>query len=148
MSEAAKIEPFGHHLRYEARFERKRAAYSGRMRPVFCPTRMRVSMTDQVHMTRERLEQAFRDPAAVFAGPEEVVDHPDLTLDQKIQILSAWEYDAAEVAVAEEEGMPGPDDDLLRRILLALDTLVQDFERQPVAPTKQHGLLGTALKRG
>jgi hypothetical protein len=31
-------------------------------------------------------ERALADPAAVFASPEEVLDEPDLTRDQKIAI--------------------------------------------------------------
>jgi hypothetical protein len=50
------------------------------------------------------------------------------------------EYDAAELAVAEEEGMHGPENDQLRRILLALAQLTQGDDADSVAPSKQHGL--------
>lgn len=52
------------------------------------------------------LERALEDPAAVFGAPEAVVDRPDLAPAQKAEILRRWEYDAAENAVATEEGMP------------------------------------------
>ncbi|HET7688415.1 MAG TPA: hypothetical protein VFK46_07250 [Candidatus Macondimonas sp.] len=87
------------------------------------------------------LDQALLDPGSVFAGPEAVVEHPDLDREQKIAILRAWEYDAAEVGVAEEEGMQGPDDDLLQRILQALARLTDGRDAERVAPAKQHGLL-------
>ena len=74
------------------------------------------------------LEQALRDPASSFAGPEDVVAHPDLSQEQKIEILRLWEYDATEAAVATEEGMPGGNNGLLQRILTALAAL---GERMP-----------------
>jgi len=90
------------------------------------------------------LEQALVDPASVFATPEDVAAHPALTREQKIEILRLWEYDAAEAEVATEEGMPGGDDGLLRRILLALDALDAPGGAVGVGdcgPTKQHALL-------
>ena len=98
-------------------------------------------MNDTTRKPPPWLEQALLDPASVFASPEEVVDHPGLTLAEKIGMLRSWEYDAAEVAVAEEEGMQGPETDLLRRILLALADLTHGREVEFVAPTKQHGLI-------
>jgi len=63
---------------------------------------------------------------------------------QKVEILRRWEYDAAEVAVAVEEGMPDRDDeDLLRRILLALDRLTGGLDVERSGPSKQHGLPGS-----
>ena len=87
------------------------------------------------------LEAALRDPAAVFATPEEVATHPALTPEQKVEILRLWEYDTAEAEVATEEGMPGGDDGLLRRILLALEALHADVNAGDTGPTKQHALL-------
>lgn len=87
------------------------------------------------------LEQALLDPASVFATPEEVADHAGLTREQKIDILRLWEYDAAEAEVATEEGMRGGNDDLLRRIVLALDGLIGEVDVGDSAPTKQHALL-------
>lgn len=86
------------------------------------------------------LERARTDPSSVFASPDEVTDHQELTFEQKLEILRSWEYDAAEVAVAEEEGMRGPEDDLLRRIILAIGRLTPAEEVDAVAPTKQHGM--------
>jgi hypothetical protein len=69
------------------------------------------------------IERALLDPGSVFETPEDVFTQSSLTSDQKIEILRRWEYDEAEVNVAVEEGMPGNDTGLLRRILLVLDGL-------------------------
>ncbi len=84
-------------------------------------------------------------PASVFAGPEEVLDHAELTPTQKAEILRRWQYDAVERAVALEEGMPGDDDSLLRRIMLALGTLSEPIDVEHLGPTKQHGLPRSAI---
>ena len=100
-----------------------------------------------MHMANEErhpppwLDQALLDPGSVFASPEALADHPNLTLEQKIEILRSWEYDDAELAVAEEEGMQGPENKLLQRILLVLAGLTHGRDVEFVAPTKQHGLL-------
>lgn len=87
-----------------------------------------------------RRHTALIEPALASASPEEIVNHPGLTRDEKIEVLRSMEYDAAELAVAEEEGMQGPESDELRRILLALAQLTQGDPAEAVAPTKQHGL--------
>jgi hypothetical protein len=87
------------------------------------------------------MEAALRDPASVFATPEEVAADATMTREQKIEILRLWEYDAAEAEVATEEGMPGGRDDLLRRVLLALEGLGAGGELGDSGPTKQHALL-------
>jgi hypothetical protein len=85
------------------------------------------------------LVHAVLDPAAVFQTPE-VAAHPGLSAQQKIDVLRAWEYDAAEAEVAEEEGMGGLREHLLQRILLALGSLSDAQADRAVAPSKQHGL--------
>ena len=92
------------------------------------------------------MEQALLDPGSVFSSPEALLDHAALSREQKIEILRRWEYDAAEVAVAVEEGMPNGEDDLLRQILLALGRLAGGVDPEKVAPTKQHGLPRSAVK--
>ncbi len=91
-------------------------------------------------------EQGLQNPASVFGTPEAVVAHTGLTREQKLEILRAWEYDAAETEVATEEGMPGGDGDLLRRVLLALASLDGRIDVDGTGPTKQHALL--AHRRG
>jgi len=85
-------------------------------------------------------EKALLDPASVFATPEEVLKRAELTKDQKIEILRRWEYDASEVAVAEEEGMMGDQPLLLRRVLLALEKLTGGIISEHTPPTKQDGV--------
>jgi len=80
-------------------------------------------------MAEERSEdpdvaRARLDPGAVFATPEEVRDHPRLSLQEKADILRRWEYDARELSVAEEEGMGGGEASLLDRIEAALHALI------------------------
>ncbi len=85
-------------------------------------------------------EKALLDPASVFTNPEAVLDHGGLTKDQKIEILRRWEYDASEVAVAEEEGMQSDRPLMLRRVLLALEKLTGGLDAEHTPPTKQGGI--------
>ena len=85
-------------------------------------------------------QKALLDPASVFSTPEELLDRADLTRDQKIEILRRWEYDASEVAVAEEEGMVDGRPLMLRRVLLALDKLTGGIDVEHSPPTKQDGV--------
>ena len=97
-------------------------------------------MTTKGPMPQIDLDKAMLDPGSVFQTPEDIVRHTGLTREQKVEILRRWEYDAAEVAVAIEEGMPDGESDLLRRILLALESLGDGIDAEHVGPTKQHGL--------
>ena len=85
-------------------------------------------------------ERALPDPASAFSTPEEVLEHPGLTEQQKTEILRRWKHDAAEVAVAEEEGMVGDAPLILRPILLALGSLTGGTGIGPTAPTKRGGV--------
>jgi hypothetical protein len=90
-------------------------------------------------------EQALLDPSSVFDRPEDVLTHPALSRDQRIEILRRWTYDASEVCVAAEEGMPDGNGDLLRRILIALDSLAEvDMEHS--GPTKQRGIPRSSVR--
>lgn len=91
-------------------------------------------------------DKAVLSPEQVFDTPEAVVAHDGLTKAQKAEVLRRWEYDASEASVATEEGMPGGEDDLLRRILLALDALGVELDADDVSPTKQHGIPRSAIK--
>ncbi|GGO10454.1 hypothetical protein GCM10007972_13290 [Iodidimonas muriae] len=92
------------------------------------------------------IEKAMLYPSSVFANPEEVVELTDLTTDQKIEILRRWEYDASELAVAEEEGMAGGEPSLLARVLKALDSLSGGYDTEHSPPTKQGGLGSGLIK--
>lgn len=98
-------------------------------------------------MTPDQIERAMLDPSAVFETPEHVLREDSLSGQQKIEILRRWEYNAAEEAVALEEGMPGEESDLLRRILVALGELTGSLDLERTSPTKQHGLARDAIKK-
>ena len=98
-------------------------------------------------MDTVKLEEALADPASAFASPEEVLRAPDLADDQKIEILRRWEFNASEEALAVDEGMRGEDSDLLRRILIALGTLAGPLDLDHTAPSKNHGLPRSAIKK-
>jgi hypothetical protein len=87
------------------------------------------------------LAAALRDPSATFSAPEDVLRAPELTREQKIRVLKLWEHDAAEAEVATEEGMPGGEQGLLSRILLALQQLEGRAGEVRTDPSKQHSLL-------
>lgn len=86
------------------------------------------------------IEKARLDPGSVFVSPEQLRDHPRLTLEQKIEILRRWAYDASELEVAEEEGMMGGETSLLDRILSALNDLTGGYDVKHSPPTKQEGV--------
>ncbi len=86
-------------------------------------------------------ERARLVPSAVFASPWDVVACPDLSREEKVDVLLRWAYDAAELAVAREEGMPGAEDDQQGQILSALQALQEHIDTERAGPTKHHGLL-------
>jgi hypothetical protein len=89
----------------------------------------------------------MRMPSSVFAAPEDVLNHDELTRQQKVEILWRWAYDAAEQSVAVEEGMPGEDGDLLGRIMLGLGALSAAVDIGHTGPSKQHGLPRPSLAK-
>jgi hypothetical protein len=97
-------------------------------------------MGNSKHSRPFDLEQAFLDPGSVFSSPEEVLAHEALTYEQKVEVLRRWEYDASEVAVAEEEGMPGTENDTLHQILLVLHRLTDVVDVEHTGPTKHRPL--------
>jgi hypothetical protein len=89
---------------------------------------------------QDRMERALIEPETVFGSPENVLSADGYSRREKIEILRQWEYQATEEAVALEEGMPGDDTDLLRRILKALGEIAGPLDMERTSPTKQHGL--------
>ena len=83
------------------------------------------------------LTTMLRDPAGVFRVPRDVLDHPDLTREQRTAILRQWERDARGLSVAEEEGMEGGEESLLGRVRAALAQLGQ--HQEPRGPGTKHG---------
>jgi hypothetical protein len=98
-------------------------------------------------MTSQELEIALLKPDSVFSCPEDVLENGEFSRDDKIEILLRWEYDAAEEAVALEEGMPGQESDLQRRILVALGKLTDAVDIEHTGPSKQHGIARAAARR-
>jgi len=70
--------------------------------------------------------------------PEDVLRNASLNEEDKANLLCQMAYDAAELAVATDEGMPGDGSDLQRRVLLALHQLHRSIDVEHTAPTKQH----------
>jgi len=93
------------------------------------------------------MDQALLNPGSIFDSPEALLQYDGLSKEQKIEILRRWEYDASEVCVSVEEGMPGGERDLLRSILLAFDKLTGGINVGEVGPTKQHGIPRSTVKR-
>lgn len=92
-------------------------------------------------------DEALGNPAGAFEAPEDILAHTGLSTDQKIEILRRWESQAAQEAVALEEGMPGEESGLLRRILVAIGTLAGPLDVEHTGPSKNHGLPRSAIKK-
>jgi hypothetical protein len=87
----------------------------------------------------EPLDRPQPDPGSAFASPSALLKCATLANEQKIDLLHRWYYDAVEIAVAEEEGMPARDNDLIREILQSLEQL-EPIDVEHTGPSKQHGL--------
>lgn len=80
----------------------------------------------------------MKNPNAYFESLTVFCAEDSISNDQKIEILCQWEYDARELAVAEEEGMSGGPPDKLHEILEALRQLGINSDPEYSSPTKQH----------
>ena len=69
------------------------------------------------------IEAIQHNPADRFATPQQVVDDPSLTAHQKRQILLQWEQDARALATADDEGMAGGRESMLRSVMIALEAV-------------------------
>jgi hypothetical protein len=76
-------------------------------------------------MSEVDLQQALNDPAGMFEDPDAVVRHPDLTREQKVQILNNWQLDASRLEGSEGEGMMGEGAPMLHRVRMALAALMK-----------------------
>jgi hypothetical protein len=74
------------------------------------------------------LQKALLDPTSVFKHPHDVLNHTELTREQKIEILKRWAYDCKELETASDENMTPIDngEDHLGTILKALKELGVD----------------------
>jgi hypothetical protein len=91
-------------------------------------------------------EKAYLNPAEVFASPEDVVEYAGLSREAKIEILRRWSYEAAELSVAEEEGMGGGEPNLTDRIYRCLHELDAEIETGTAGLTK-HGSIPAPARR-
>ena len=102
-------------------------------------------------MTKEQADmragRGVSRPDIDLISPEELLLAPGLSRKRKAELLYSWAYDASENCVALEEGMRGEDDDLLRRILLALNDVTDGIDVEHVGPTKQHSLAAAPNNR-
>jgi len=85
------------------------------------------------------LERARLDPSSIFESPAALLADERLSREQKIEILRRWQYDANELAVAEEEGMGGGESSILPEIVEALDVLDGGSDVEHTPPTKHGG---------
>lgn len=92
-------------------------------------------MTDH-EATPDNLAKMLLDPASSFARPEDVLTCPDLRPRDRIEILCRWVYDAAELSVAEEEGMTGGEASNLGAVVAALHQATGGFDEKHCGPTK------------
>ncbi|PSN16061.1 hypothetical protein C7293_04200 [filamentous cyanobacterium CCT1] len=81
------------------------------------------------------IDRAMVSPGSVFATPAEVCNSSELTLEQKVEILRRWEYDARELQVAADENMAGGEAVSLEDVLAALHQLGDGAG--PSTPIKQ-----------
>ena len=88
--------------------------------------------------TSADFDKALKDPTLVYQTPGDVLTDTRLSDEQRLQILKRWEQDQRELQVAQEEGMSGGEDNILKEILDAMETLdVHPDTRE--APTKHGG---------
>jgi hypothetical protein len=91
-------------------------------------------------------EKALLSPSEVFDTPEDLTEYAGLSREEKIELLRRWSYDAAELSVAEEEGMGGGEPDFLARIHHCLRDLGAEVDSEALGPTK-HGSVPTRPER-
>jgi hypothetical protein len=86
-------------------------------------------------------DKVTKDPALSFKNPQDVVTDPELSRDQKIEILHRWEYDLRELQVLDDESTTAkkPGSVTLDSVLTALRALGAPIDLDHSAPTKQGG---------
>jgi hypothetical protein len=93
-------------------------------------------------MTHTDVENKRLNPAASYGDPEQVVDDPGLSRDEKIAILREWHYDAMRLQESAGENMTGGEEDRLRAVSNALLKLGISPAREgdPRSPAKSSPL--------
>jgi len=69
------------------------------------------------------IEKAMLDPTSVFTKPDDVVRDQTLSRALKVKLLKLWEFDAREMAVADEENVSGGPPNMLSQVIEALHKL-------------------------
>ncbi len=77
------------------------------------------------------LKQAKHSPSSVFTTPAEVLSHPELSQEAKVEILRQWEIDARLLATAESENMAGGESSHLGQVVSALLALEDQDRARP-----------------
>ncbi|SFM58674.1 NADH dehydrogenase ubiquinone Fe-S protein 4 [Methylobacterium pseudosasicola] len=80
------------------------------------------------------LERALVNPAAVFATPAAVLDHPRMLREGKREILRRWAWDEYLKEVAAAEGMAEGEPSQLEAVKAALLALGETWRPKPSAP--------------
>jgi len=80
------------------------------------------------------LERALVNPAAVFATPSAVLDHPRLRREGKRELLRRWAWDEYLKEVAAAEGMAEGEPSQLDAVKAALLALGETWRPKPSAP--------------
>lgn len=87
------------------------------------------------------IKEALLHPEEVFSAPKKVLDHPEFTKEQKVEILRSWAYEVNECTAAEDEGMACKDEPThLDEIHAALHELIGTSDVGHGPPTKQGGI--------
>jgi hypothetical protein len=105
-------------------------------RPLGAPPRLPPTQAREVEARAglPDLERAVINPAAVFAGPEEVLDYPRLMSGCKREILRRWAWDEYLKDVAAGEGMSEGEPSRLEEVKAALLRLGETWRPKPFAP--------------
>ena len=94
------------------------------------------------------VEDLIAHPQRHFGRPEEVLDEPTLSLEEKRRILESWKLDALRLAESTAENMQGGEETDLRDVSKVLIQL-KSMEDMPVAhQPKQGSDVGTGMAAG
>lgn len=94
------------------------------------------------------VEDLIAYPQRHFGRPEEVLNEPTLTVDEKRRILESWKLDAQRLAESTAENMSGGEETDLRDVSKVLVQL-KSMEDMPVArQSKQGADVGAGMAAG
>ena len=76
-------------------------------------------------MTAYSKQDLMQDPSGLFDSPRDLLEAPDLSVKQKLEILEQWKDDVLQRMVAEEENMEGDPDNAerLQQITNAIEAI-------------------------